>query len=165
MTKIEGSGSTPKCHGSATLTLSPSNLVWLKTRKLCCWVESSFSLKIVLIQESVWEGASHHLLQRGVPRLPGPCGSRCPQQNPSPSVSYILDSFPPPLSTPMPPFSHPQVRGASKIKLKNVNKKRMATARRLIFFGISQGVHCWSDYTVVFIITKIWRRWRQRQRR
>jgi hypothetical protein len=26
-----------------------------------------------------------------------------------------------------------QVRGASKIKLKNVNKKRMATARRLIF--------------------------------
>ena len=25
------------------------------------------------------------------------------------------------------------VRGASKIKLKNVNKKRMATARRLIF--------------------------------
>jgi hypothetical protein len=26
------------------------------------------------------------------------------------------------------------VRGASKIKLKNVNKKRMATARRLIFF-------------------------------
>ncbi len=30
------------------------------------------------------------------------------------------------------------VRGASKIKLKNVNKKRMATARtrRLIFFGI-----------------------------
>jgi hypothetical protein len=31
---------------------------------------------------------------------------------------------------------------ASKIKLKNVNKKRMATARRLIFFGISQGIHC-----------------------
>jgi hypothetical protein len=31
------------------------------------------------------------------------------------------------------------VRGASKIKLKNVNKKRMATARRQIFFGISQG--------------------------
>ncbi len=26
------------------------------------------------------------------------------------------------------------VRGASKIKLKNVNKKRMATAKRLIFF-------------------------------
>ncbi len=26
------------------------------------------------------------------------------------------------------------VRGASKIKLKNVNKKRMATAMRLIFF-------------------------------
>ena len=37
------------------------------------------------------------------------------------------------------------VRGASKIKVKNVNKKRMATARRLIFFGISQGIHCWSD--------------------
>jgi hypothetical protein len=34
------------------------------------------------------------------------------------------------------------VRGASKIKLKNVNKKRMATARRLNFFGISQGIHC-----------------------
>ncbi len=34
------------------------------------------------------------------------------------------------------------VRGASKIKFKNVNKKRMATARRLIFFGISQGIHC-----------------------
>ncbi len=32
--------------------------------------------------------------------------------------------------------------GASKIKVKNVNKKRMATARRLIFFGISQGIHC-----------------------
>jgi hypothetical protein len=32
--------------------------------------------------------------------------------------------------------------GASKIKLKNVNKKRMATARRLIFFGISQGIRC-----------------------
>ncbi len=28
----------------------------------------------------------------------------------------------------------PIVRGASKIKLKNVNKKRMATARRLFFF-------------------------------
>ncbi len=26
-----------------------------------------------------------------------------------------------------------QLRGASKIKLKNVNKKRMATAKRLIF--------------------------------
>ncbi len=57
------------------------------------------------------------------------------------------------------------VRGASKIKLKNVNKKRKATARRLIFFGVSQGVHCCSDYTVVFIITKLWRRWQQRQRR
>ncbi len=34
------------------------------------------------------------------------------------------------------------VRGASKIKLKNVNKKRMATAWRQIFFGISQGIHC-----------------------
>ncbi len=34
------------------------------------------------------------------------------------------------------------VRGASKIKLKNVSKKRMATARRLIFFGISRGIHC-----------------------
>ena len=34
------------------------------------------------------------------------------------------------------------VRGASIIKVKNVNKKRMATARRLIFFGISQGIHC-----------------------
>jgi hypothetical protein len=29
---------------------------------------------------------------------------------------------------------HGFVRGASKIKLKNVNKKRMATVRRLIFF-------------------------------
>jgi hypothetical protein len=48
-----------------------------------------------------------------------------------------------------------QLRGASKIKLKNVIKKRMATARRLIFFGISQGIHCQSDYTVVFIITKL----------
>ncbi len=54
------------------------------------------------------------------------------------------------------------VRGASKIKLKNVNKKRMATARRLIF-GISQGIHCWSDYTVFFIIEKLWRQWRQRR--
>ncbi len=43
-------------------------------------------------------------------------------------------------------------------------KKRMTTARRL-FFGISQGIHCWSDYTVVFIIIKLWRRWRWRQRR
>ncbi len=34
------------------------------------------------------------------------------------------------------------LRGASKIKVKNVNKKRMATARRLIFFGNSQGIHC-----------------------
>jgi hypothetical protein len=34
------------------------------------------------------------------------------------------------------------IRGASKIKVKNVNKTRMATARRLIFFGISQGIHC-----------------------
>jgi intraflagellar transport protein 122 len=34
------------------------------------------------------------------------------------------------------------LRGASKIELKHVNKKRMATARRLIFFGISQGIHC-----------------------
>ncbi len=35
-----------------------------------------------------------------------------------------------------------KVIGASKIKLKNVNNKRMATARRLIFFGIFQGIHC-----------------------
>ncbi len=39
------------------------------------------------------------------------------------------------------------VRGASKIKLKNVNKKRMATARRLIFLELSRhplliGLHC-----------------------
>jgi hypothetical protein len=34
------------------------------------------------------------------------------------------------------------VRGASKIKVKSIYKKRMATARRLIFFGVSQGVHC-----------------------
>ncbi len=33
-------------------------------------------------------------------------------------------------------------RGESKIKLKNVNKKRMATDRRLIFLGISKGIHC-----------------------
>jgi hypothetical protein len=31
-----------------------------------------------------------------------------------------------------------EVRGASKIKLKNVNKKRMATARRLIFWNFSR---------------------------
>jgi hypothetical protein len=30
-------------------------------------------------------------------------------------------------------FFYEEVRGASKIKLKNVNKKRMATARRQIF--------------------------------
>jgi hypothetical protein len=30
------------------------------------------------------------------------------------------------------------LRGASKIKLKNVNKKRMATARRIIFFNFSR---------------------------
>jgi hypothetical protein len=41
-----------------------------------------------------------------------------------------------------PPFLVSYLRGASKIKVKNVNKKRMATARRLIFFGISQGIHC-----------------------
>ncbi len=35
-----------------------------------------------------------------------------------------------------------EIRGASKIKVKSMYKKRMATARRLIFFGISQGVHC-----------------------
>ncbi len=34
------------------------------------------------------------------------------------------------------------IGGAYKIKLKNVNKKIMATARRQIFFGISQGIHC-----------------------
>jgi hypothetical protein len=34
------------------------------------------------------------------------------------------------------------LRGASKTKLKNVNKKRMATARRQNFFEISQGIHC-----------------------
>ncbi len=56
------------------------------------------------------------------------------------------------------------IRGASKIKLKNVYKKRIATARRL-FFLISQGIHCWSDYTVFFIITKLWRPWWRRQRR
>jgi hypothetical protein len=33
------------------------------------------------------------------------------------------------------------IPGASKIKLKNLNKKRMATAWRL-FFGIYQGIHC-----------------------
>jgi hypothetical protein len=31
----------------------------------------------------------------------------------------------------------------------------MATARRLIFFGISQGIHCWSDNTIFFIVTKL----------
>ncbi len=36
--------------------------------------------------------------------------------------------------------------GASKIKLKNVNEMKMATARREIFWGISQGIHCWSNY-------------------
>ncbi len=51
----------------------------------------------------------------------------------------------------------------SKIKLKNVNKKRMATARRLIFWGISQGIHCWPDYTVFFFHHyKSWRLWRRR---
>jgi hypothetical protein len=35
-----------------------------------------------------------------------------------------------------------RVRGASKIKMKYVNKKRMATARRLVYFGISQSIHC-----------------------
>jgi hypothetical protein len=33
------------------------------------------------------------------------------------------------------------LRGASKIKVKSMYKKRMATDRRLIFFGVSQGVH------------------------
>ncbi len=37
----------------------------------------------------------------------------------------------------------------------------MATARRLISFGISQGIYWWSDYTVFFIVTKLWRRWWQ----
>jgi hypothetical protein len=31
----------------------------------------------------------------------------------------------------------------------------MASARRLIFFGISQGIHCRSDYTVFFIFKKL----------
>ena len=57
------------------------------------------------------------------------------------------------------------LRGASKIKFKSMYKKRMATARRQIFFGVSQGVHCWSGYTVVFIITKLRRQWQWRQRR
>jgi hypothetical protein len=38
-----------------------------------------------------------------------------------------------PINTVCLPFKG-TVRGASKIKLKNVNEKRMATARRLIFF-------------------------------
>ncbi len=33
------------------------------------------------------------------------------------------------------------------------------------FFGISQGIHYWSAYTFVFIITKLWRRWQRQQRR
>ncbi len=49
-----------------------------------------------------------------------------------------------------------EVWGASKIKLKNANKKRTVIVRRVIF-GISQG------YTVVFIITELWRRWRRQQ--
>jgi hypothetical protein len=53
------------------------------------------------------------------------------------------------------------VRGASKIKLKKVNKRE-----RLQLEGyLSQGIHCWSVYTVVFINTKLWRPWRRRQRR
>ena len=32
------------------------------------------------------------------------------------------------------------LRGASKIKLKSMYKKRMATARRQIFFGVSQDI-------------------------
>jgi hypothetical protein len=28
-------------------------------------------------------------------------------------------------------------------------QKRMATDRKQILFGISQGIHCWSDHTVV----------------
>jgi hypothetical protein len=34
------------------------------------------------------------------------------------------------------------LQGASKTKLKNVDKKRMATAGRLIFVRISQGIQC-----------------------
>jgi hypothetical protein len=34
------------------------------------------------------------------------------------------------------------LQGASKIKVKSIYEKRLATARRLIFFGVSQGVHC-----------------------
>jgi hypothetical protein len=32
--------------------------------------------------------------------------------------------------------------GKSKIKVKSMYKKRMATARRLIIFGVFQGVNC-----------------------
>ncbi len=46
--------------------------------------------------------------------------------------------------------SHWLIRGAFKIKLKNTNKKRTVTVRREISFGISQGIYCWSGYTVVF---------------
>ncbi len=52
------------------------------------------------------------------------------------------------------------LRGASKIKLKKVNT---VTVRRLIIFLISQGVHCWSVYNVVFISTKLWRPWWRQQ--
>ncbi len=62
-------------------------------------------------------------------------------------------------------FISSELRGASKIKVKSMYKKRMATARRLIFLGVSQGVHFWSGYTVVFIITKLRRQWQWRQRR
>jgi hypothetical protein len=47
------------------------------------------------------------------------------------------------------------VRGASKIKLKNVNKKRMATARRLIFLEFLKAPLADLITMLVFIITKL----------
>ncbi len=58
-------------------------------------------------------------------------------------------------------YGNCNIRGASKIKLINANKKKTVTVRKVIFWGITQGIHCWSDYTVVFIITKLWRGWRR----
>jgi hypothetical protein len=48
-------------------------------------------------------------------------------------LAKYINLDPPPLS-----IVSCMVRGESKIKLKNVNKKRMATARRLIFFEFSK---------------------------
>ena len=58
-----------------------------KTKNTCFTVFLMLCSRVFSAQESIWEGASNHLLQRCLPRLSGPSCSRGSGPDPPPSVS------------------------------------------------------------------------------